>query len=80
MTRRRSDLAAFHERSLGPEEARAYLEAPIGEVERDEVRALIRWFRQRYPTPAARLGYVRRTYARWRRTLGMGARPIDGRT
>jgi formylglycine-generating enzyme required for sulfatase activity len=73
MSLRPADPASFEERSLGPEEARAYLEAPVTEADRDDVRALVRWFRQRYPTPAERLAYVRRAYARWRRTLGIGA-------
>jgi hypothetical protein len=68
-----ADLASFHDRALGPAEAREYLEAPISEAERDEVLALVRWFQRRYPTPAERLAYVRRAYARWRRTLGIGA-------
>lgn len=73
MTADPSDPGSFHDRVLGPEEARAYLDAPISEAERDEVLALIRWFRRRYPTPAERLAYARRAYARWRRTLGIAA-------
>ena len=75
MRSRPSDLAAFHERSLEPAEARAYLEAPITDAERDEVRALVQWFRHRYPTPVERLAYVRRAYARWSRypTLDAGS-------
>jgi hypothetical protein len=74
MTVRPADLASFHERSLGPEEARAYLAAPMSEAERDELLTLVRWFQRRYPTPAERLAYVRRAHARWQRTLGVGAR------
>lgn len=73
MTPDPSNLASFHERVLGPAEARAYLEAPISQAERDDVLALVRWFRRRYPTPAERLAYVRRAYAQWRRTQGIGA-------
>jgi hypothetical protein len=73
MNRERPDLHAFHDRPLGPEEARAYLDAPITQAERDGVLALVRWFRRRYPTPAERLAYVRRAYARWRRTQGTAA-------
>ena len=40
MTPRAADLAAFHERSLGPEEVREYLDAPMSEAERDD---LWRW-------------------------------------
>lgn len=67
------DLTSFHDRALGPAEAREYLEAPVTAAERDEVIALVRWFRRRYPTPVERLAYVRRAYARWQRTLGLGA-------
>ena len=67
------DRRTFHDRTLSPAEARAYLEAPITQAERDEVLALVRWFRERYPTAAERLAYVRRAYARWHRTLGVGA-------
>jgi hypothetical protein len=61
----------FAERRLSPLEAREYLETPISDSERDEVLALVRWFRRRYPTPLERLAYVRRAYARWQRTLGI---------
>lgn len=53
------------EEPLSPEEYRARANVPIGEAEREEVLALIRWFRKRYPTAADRLAYVRRAYARW---------------
>lgn len=52
---------------LSPSDARAYLEAPILDDERDEVISLVRWFRRRYPTGAERLAYVRRATRRWRR-------------
>lgn len=58
--------ARFAERSLPPDEARAYDETPISLAEREEVLALVRWFTRRYPTPAERLAYVRRAYQRWR--------------
>lgn len=61
----------FHDRTLEPAEARAYLDAPVTDAERNEVLALVRWFERRYPTPAERLAYVRRTYARWQRTQGI---------
>ncbi len=50
---------------LTREEARRYLDHPVSEAERDDVLALVRWFRRRYPTPEDRLAYVRRAYARW---------------
>ena len=58
-------VLALSERSLSAEEARAALAVPLGEAEVDESRSLIRWFRRRYPTPAARLAYARRAYRRW---------------
>ena len=63
-----ASLASFSNRELDPDEVRAYLEAPISDAERNEVLALVAWFRRRYPTPAERLAY-----ARWQRTLGIGA-------
>ena len=62
---------ALSERRLSAEEARAALAVPLGEAEEQETRSLIRWFRRRYPTPAARLAYARRAYRRW-----ASARPI----
>lgn len=59
-------LRVISERQLGPEEIRAALALPLGEAEEEESRSLIRWFRRRYPTPAARLAYARRAYRRWR--------------
>lgn len=70
----RPDLTAIANRELTAAEARAYLDAPTTEAERDEVRALAEWFQRRYPTPLERLAYVRRAYARWRRTLGAATR------
>ena len=58
-------VLALSERELSAEEARAALAIPLGEVEEAESRSLIRWFRRRYPTPAARLAYARRAYERW---------------
>lgn len=60
------------DRQLSDTEARAYLEAPLTDTEREGVLELARWFRTRYPTPIERLAYVRRAYARWRRTQGYG--------
>jgi len=34
-----------------------------------EMRAPIRWFRRRYPTPAARLAWARATYRQWARSM-----------
>lgn len=62
---RRARLAAERERELTLEEAKRYLETPIDDAERSAVLELVRWFCRRYPTPAARLAYVRRAYERW---------------
>lgn len=56
--------------SLSPSAARAYLEAPVSDAEREEIVSLVRWFRRRYPTGADRLAYVRRASRRWRRHEG----------
>lgn len=61
----RARIAAMIERSLTVEEARAYLDTPIGPAERAEVLDLVRWFRRRYPTPLERLAYVAKAYKRW---------------
>ena len=55
----------FAHRRLTPEEFRAYVDAPLSEAEREEALRLIRWFKNRYPTPADRLAYARRSYERW---------------
>lgn len=58
-------VRAHVERSLGVEEAEAYLATPVSEEERRDVLELIEWFRRRYPTPLERLRYVDRAYRRW---------------
>ncbi len=58
-------VRALAERQLSAEEVRAALAVPLGKLEEEEDRALIRWFRRRYPTPAERLAYLRRAYRRW---------------
>jgi hypothetical protein len=70
--RARARLRALAERQLSPDEFRAALAQPLGAAEEDESRSLIRWFRRRYPTPAARLAYTRQAYRRWR-----AAAPLD---
>ena len=69
MSRTRPEAAArvraYAERRLTAEEVRAQLAVPIGEQEREEAVALIRWFRRRYPDPLSRLAFVRRAWARW---------------
>jgi hypothetical protein len=71
-------ITAYHERRLSPEEARAYLDAPVTEFEREEALELFRWFRRRYPTPVERLAYARRAYKRWNSTRGIAWRQSKG--
>lgn len=71
MTDAQARARAFHERTLEAAEACAYLDAPVTDAERDDVLALVGWFERRYPTPAERLAYVRRVYARCQRTQGI---------
>lgn len=57
-----------HDEELEPAEFHARLRAARAET--DEIaaqRALIAWFRKRYPSPADRLGYARHLYAQWTR-------------
>ena len=61
----RARVQAFAERLLSAEEVSEALARPITDEERDEVRALVAWFRRRYPTPLERLAYARRAYRRW---------------
>ncbi len=63
------------DRQLTPEEFRAYELAPMSTSEREGTLALVAWFCRRYPTPAERLAYVRRAYARWRRSRPLGSPP-----
>lgn len=62
-------IRALSERQLSAEEVEAALQTPIDDAEREEILALVSWFRRRYPTPADRLAYVRRAYHRWQATL-----------
>jgi len=55
----------FAERVLAADAFDAYVNAPVSKDEREEAVRLIRWFSKRYRTPAQRLAYVRRAYARW---------------
>ena len=63
----RARLAELANRELTDEEWQAQAAIPLSPEEIEHTRALVRWFRRRYPTAADRLAYVRRAYARWRR-------------
>ena len=73
MTSKLQRIAEYHNRTLPPEESRAYLDAPITDDERENALILFRWFRRRYPTAGERLAYVRRTYERWMDTFGIAS-------
>lgn len=60
------------ERQLSAEELDAYVHAPMGEAERQEILDSVAWFTSRYPTPGERLAAARLAYKRW--LQGMPAR------
>jgi hypothetical protein len=64
----RARLAELANRPLTVEEWQTRAAIPLAPDEIEHTLALVRWFRRRYPTAADRLAYVRRAYARWRRT------------
>ena len=66
-------LRAFEERRLSREELDAYVNAPMSQEEREDMLSLMRWFRRRYPTPAARSRYAR-DYCRRVAATGAGVR------
>ena len=66
-------IAREIDRPATVDEIRDALERPITLEEREEFDALVSWFTRRYPTPEARLAYVRQAYARWRTR-----RPMSG--
>ena len=59
------ELRAITERTLSLEDFEAIVRAPMSDDERTGILENVTWFTTRYPTPAARLAYVRRAYARW---------------
>ena len=73
MTHGNDAPASLADRRLSPDEAQAYLEAPITDAEREDLQALVAWFTRRYPTPLERLAYARRAYPRWQRNRGLAA-------
>jgi hypothetical protein len=54
-------------RALPADEFQRLLAIPLTDAEREDTRALVRWFTRRYPTPAERFAYIRRARARWLR-------------
>ena len=65
-----SEIRRLSERRLSAAEMAEYLAVPISPDERERIHALIDWFCRRYPTPEARLAYVRRATHRWLATQG----------
>ena len=63
----RADVSALVDRRVTAEELQEALDRPLTNDEREEILALVRWFRRRYPTPLERLAYVRQAYTRWSR-------------
>jgi hypothetical protein len=57
-------IRKLSERRLSVEEFDAYVNAPMSDEERREIRELIDWFQQRYPRPIDRLISSRRAHAR----------------
>ena len=55
------------DRTLPADEFQRLLAIPLTDAEREDTRALVRWFTRRYPTPAERFAYIRRARARWLR-------------
>jgi hypothetical protein len=62
-------IRAKANRALSKEEFLGYVESPKSNEERENNRALIAWFRRRYPTPRERLAYARRMYAEWLKAM-----------
>jgi hypothetical protein len=57
-------IRRMSERRLTAEEFDAYVNAPMSDEERTEIRELIGWFQRHYPRPLDRLISSRRAYAR----------------
>lgn len=62
------------EGELTADEFARRLESTVSDEEHTEMVELIGWFSRRYPTPKARLDYVRRKYGEWTRHRGTKAR------
>lgn len=62
-------VRAIADRRMSPQEFEAYVRAPMGDAEREEILASSAWFMRRYPTPGERLAASRRAYAQWAKGL-----------
>lgn len=63
----RARLKALAEQPLPLDEWQRRLAIPLSVEEIERTGALVRWFRNRYPTVDDRLAYVRKAYRRWTR-------------
>lgn len=70
-------VRAISERSLTPDEFRAWADSPIGDDERRGIEELIAWYTKRYPTAAERLAHARIAHRRWARSIPSSAAPSD---
>ncbi len=73
MTTDGEPLSLRHLDDISEEEFRRRTDAPLTSEEIDETAALVAWFTRRYPTPRARLRYVRRKYREWTRAARVAA-------
>jgi hypothetical protein len=60
----RHELEQSEERRLSIEEFDARARAPMSDHEREDFRALVRWFTTRYPTAGDRMRAIRRRVRR----------------
>ena len=66
-----AEIREIAERRLSREEFQAWVGAPMSDDERRGILEMVEWFQRRYPTPAERLAYARRAYARWMESRGL---------
>lgn len=64
-----AQVRAMAERRLSAEEFDAYVNAPVGDFEREEATALFAWFKRRYPTPLERFAWGRRAWRDCKRRM-----------
>jgi hypothetical protein len=73
-----SERAFYEYPPISPDEFEQRVKLALAELdtaELEEIRAHIRWFRRRYPTPLERLRYARRKYDDWAKTRGILVEP-----
>ena len=73
-----SDRPHYEYAEISPAEFEERVRLAVSELDTpqlDEIRAHIRWFQRRYPTPLERLRYARRKYDEWSKTRGILGNP-----